>query len=57
MQKYWALYLLAIVGLWYAFGRKWSFMRECNKKERITPCEDMYSSFVKSMPWSPFAWY
>ena len=62
IAKYWWLYLIAIIGLWYAFGRKWQFMSYCKKTgegkneqwnamsadERNSNCERMYNGFKNS---------
>lgn len=60
--------IVILVILWYAFGRKWHFMRNCSRSPERLPlvdsasqidCEEMYNSFASSpsVNWSPIAFY
>lgn len=62
--------ILAVIVLWYTFGRKPQFINHCinrdgNEKwksmseaEKRSDCERMYSGFKdSSVNWMPFAFY
>lgn len=63
------LIILLVVVLWYAFGRKWYFMRGCkNAKpgqtniplmDSTADCEQMYKDFTGSsnVNWLPIAFH